>query len=117
MPALAESWTISKDGTEYVFLLRKGVLFHNGKELDAEDVKWSLEYIQDPKNRAYARSNIAPVNTVEALDKYSVKMTLKEPFTPLLAIGFSSNTVILPKNSVKGRERSEERRVGKECRL
>jgi peptide/nickel transport system substrate-binding protein len=104
VPSLAESWAISKDGKEYVFQLRKGVFFHNGKELDAEDVKWSLEYISDRKNRAYARSSVAPIKTVQALEKHSVKMTLTEPFTPLLAVGLSGNTVILPQNSVKGRE-------------
>jgi peptide/nickel transport system substrate-binding protein len=101
IPSLAESWTVSKDGTEYVFQLRRGVLFHNGRELDAEDVKWSLEYILDPKNRAYARSSIASVKSVEALEKHSVKVTLNEPFTPLLAIGLSGSTVILPKNAVQ----------------
>jgi peptide/nickel transport system substrate-binding protein len=103
LPSLAESWTISKGGTEYVFQLRRGVLFHNGKELDAEDVQWCLEYILDRKNRAYAYSMISPIETVAAPEKYSVKITLKEPFTPLLATGLSgrNNTVIVPKNSVK----------------
>lgn len=102
VPSLAESWTISKDGMEYVFHLKKGVLFQHGKEMDAEDVKWTLEYILDPKNRGYARGSISPIETVEAREKYVVRITLKQPFAPLLAIGLSGDTVILPKNSVPG---------------
>ena len=52
VPAVGESWTISKDGLEYVIRLRQGVKFHNGEELTAEDVKWSAEYAMDPKNGA-----------------------------------------------------------------
>ena len=42
-PSLAESWTASKDGLSYEFTLRKGVRFHNGDALTAEDVKFSFE--------------------------------------------------------------------------
>ena len=41
--SLAESWTLSKDGLVYEFVVRKGVLFHNGDTLTAEDVKFSFE--------------------------------------------------------------------------
>src|SRR5207247_1845617 len=47
-PELAERWE-QKSPTEYVFHLRRGVKFHNGKELDAEDVKYTYERIRDPK--------------------------------------------------------------------
>lgn len=43
VPALAEYWVISDDGLNYTFYLRRGVKFHNGRELDADDVKFSLE--------------------------------------------------------------------------
>src|SRR5882762_2154353 len=42
-PSLAESWTVSKDGLTYEFVLRKGVKFHNGDPLTAEDVKFSFD--------------------------------------------------------------------------
>ena len=42
-PSLAESWTASKDGLSYEFVLRKGVKFHNGDPVSAEDVKFSFE--------------------------------------------------------------------------
>ena len=44
VPSLGESWTISKDGLEYVVKLRQGVKFHNGQEVTPDDVKWSVEY-------------------------------------------------------------------------
>src|SRR5262245_18378652 len=42
-PSLAESWSVSRDGLSYEFVLRKGVKFHNGDPVTAEDVKFSLE--------------------------------------------------------------------------
>src|SRR5919106_1819585 len=52
-PRLAESWEVSKDGKLYTFRLRKGVKFHNGKELTAEDIKFAVDYTLNPKNGAY----------------------------------------------------------------
>src|SRR5499426_1009591 len=42
-PSLAESWAVSKDGLVYEFVIRKGVVFHNGDPLTAEDVKFTFE--------------------------------------------------------------------------
>ena len=60
VPALGESWTISKDGLEYVVKLRQGVKFHNGQEVTPDDVKWSVEYAMDPKNGASGFSLLKP---------------------------------------------------------
>lgn len=46
---LAESWEVSEDGTTYVFTLRSGAKFHNGREVTAEDVKWSFDRCTSPK--------------------------------------------------------------------
>jgi len=48
-PALAESWTISEDGTVYTFTLRDGVKFSNGRQITAEDVKYSFERLLNPE--------------------------------------------------------------------
>src|SRR5882762_5469804 len=49
VPGIAAEWEVSPDLLTYTFKLRKGVLFHNGREVDAEAVKWNFERIQDPK--------------------------------------------------------------------
>jgi peptide/nickel transport system substrate-binding protein len=101
VPALGESWTISKDGLEYVIRLRQGVKFHNGEELTAEDVKWSAEYAMDPKNGATGFGLLKPVESITVLDKSRIRFKLKEPTAPFLSSLASIRTfVVVPKNSV-----------------
>ena len=83
VPDLAESWSVP-DNTTYVFKLRKGVKFHNGRELTAEDVKYSLERILDPKTASPGRSYIATITSIEAVDAYTVKIKLSAPLASLL---------------------------------
>ena len=80
---LAESWTQPND-TTYVFKLRRGVRWQakppvNGRELTAEDVVYSVERFLTIKGNANA-SMLKPVDRVEALDRYTVRFTLKEPY-------------------------------------
>jgi peptide/nickel transport system substrate-binding protein len=80
---LAESWTQPSD-TTYVFKLRRGVKWHNkppvnGRELTADDVVFSVNHFLTVKGNANAYM-LKSVDKVEALDKYTVKFTLKEPF-------------------------------------
>ncbi len=80
---LAESWTQPNE-TTYVFKLRRGVRWHNkppvnGRELTAEDVKYSIERFLTVKGNSNAYM-LRSVDKVEALDRYTVKFTLKEPF-------------------------------------
>ncbi|MBW2617936.1 MAG: hypothetical protein JRC92_03560 [Deltaproteobacteria bacterium] len=77
-PALAESWDILEDGRVYVFHLRKGVKFHNGREFTADDVVFNIKRIQDPKTGASMASMFADVVSVEAIDKYTVRFNLKD---------------------------------------
>jgi len=101
VPALGESRTISKDGLHYTVKLRSGVKFHSGQEMTAEDVKWSAEYVMDPKNGASGFSLMKPVELVTVLDRYTVRFKLKEPTAPFLsALGTIRGFVVVPENSV-----------------
>jgi peptide/nickel transport system substrate-binding protein len=80
VPGVADSWKISADASEYTFFLRKGVRFHNGRELLAEDVKKNYEHFMDPKTGAPDLGDFqAAINRIEAVDKYTVKFHLKGP--------------------------------------
>jgi peptide/nickel transport system substrate-binding protein len=75
-PSLAESWTQSKNGLTYEFLLRKGVRFHNGDPLTADDVKFSF----DRYKGAAAGTLKGQVAAVEIVDAHRVRFRLKQPW-------------------------------------
>src|SRR5215470_17065416 len=75
-PSLAESWSAAKDGLSYEFVLRKGVVFHNGDPLTAEDVKFSFERYRG----AAAKLLKEKVAAVEIVDPHRVRFRLKEPW-------------------------------------
>jgi len=101
MPDLAERWE-HLDATTVVFYLRHGVRFHNkppvnGRELKAQDVKYSLERFAA---KSGFRARFDDVDRVEAVDDYTVKIVTKHPFAPLLAqLASPSHNVILPKEA------------------
>ena len=81
-PDLAESWTQPNE-TTYVFKLRRGVRWHNkppanGREFTADDVVYTINRFQTTKGHANAHM-LKAVDKVEAVDKYTVRFTLKEP--------------------------------------
>lgn len=95
-PALAESWTISEDGTIYTFKLRKGVKFHNGADFTAKDVKYTIEAVKNPDNASPSKEFLDPIASVEILDDYTVKLTLNAPYAPLMLALGSATLGILP---------------------
>jgi len=82
-PDLAEHWG-QPDPKTYIFNLRRGIKFHNGRELTADDIKYTYERILNPETGAIARSFFASIDTIQSLDRYTLKFTLKEPFSPFL---------------------------------
>jgi peptide/nickel transport system substrate-binding protein len=80
-PGLAESWTVSTDGLVYEFLLRKGVRFHSGDPVTAEDVKFSFERYRGVSAKAL-KDRVA---TVEVVDAGRVRFRLKQPWPDFLA--------------------------------
>lgn len=84
-PNLAESWEISQDGIVYTFKLRKGVKFHNGKEMTAKDAKFAIDYSMDVKNSTYGFIKLRVVKRVETPDRYTLKIHLKKPSLSFLS--------------------------------
>jgi len=92
-PGLADSWQISPDGKTYTFALKKGVKFHSGKPLTAQDVKFTLDRWRDPATASPTKHRIAEVEEVTAKDDHTVVMRLKDRSNYLLfnlASGFAS---------------------------
>jgi peptide/nickel transport system substrate-binding protein len=90
-PDLAESWTVSEDGTEYTFTLRQDIVFHNGDTFEAQDVAATFEAGKLPEN-AYAY-DYETVETIEVIDDFTVKLTTPEP-DPLLLRRLSGQGMI-----------------------
>ncbi|MGL4324146.1 MAG: ABC transporter substrate-binding protein [Beijerinckiaceae bacterium] len=83
-PDLAESWTSSADGKEWTFKLRQGVqCHHDNGEFTSDDAVYSLKRSGSKDTSAFS-SDYAAFDKVEALDKYTVKITLKEVVPSLL---------------------------------
>lgn len=96
-PRLAEKWEIGKDGLSFTFFLRKDATFHNGEPVTADDVKFSLETIREPKHQAL---NMLPyfekISKVEVIDKHTVKFTASEKYFQNL--NSLCGMIILPKS-------------------
>jgi peptide/nickel transport system substrate-binding protein/oligopeptide transport system substrate-binding protein len=114
-PALAQFWKASRDGLSWTFTLRKGVRFHHGREVNADDVVYSLTRILDPRTKSGAadlflgikgapefRQGRTPrVEGLAALDPHTVQVTLTEasvPFVSLVAVGHAK---IVPREVVE----------------
>ncbi len=102
-PDLAESWTRPDDRT-YLFRLRRGARWHpkppvNGREVTAEDVKYTYDRFRAITGNP-ARSLLDPVEKIEALDRYTVRFVLTEPFAWFLDVLASTSMWIVPKEAV-----------------
>jgi peptide/nickel transport system substrate-binding protein len=99
-PSLAESWSQSKDGLVYEFVLRKGAKFHNGDPVTAEDVKFSFERYRG----AAAKLLRDRVREVQIVDPGRVRFHLKEPWPDFMTFYGTSATGaawIVPKKYVE----------------
>lgn len=112
---LAEDYTISDDGKTFTFKLRKGVKFHNGREMTAEDVKYSLDRVTNPATQSpgagffgsikgfdkMADGSAKSLEGVTVVDPYTIKFELTRPdatFLHVMAINFS---FVVPKEEVE----------------
>jgi ABC-type transport system substrate-binding protein len=93
-PGLAESWEISEDGLVYTFNLRQGVNFHDGAPFNADAVvTWYNSVDEGAPDSQYDATRMVYIadfitdwiDSVEAVDEFTVRMTLPKPYSPLLA--------------------------------
>lgn len=103
---LAESFSISSDGLEIIFSLRRGVKWHDGASFTSRDVLYTYRVIIDPKTPTAYSEDFKQVKRVEALDDHTVKVTYAAPFAPALA---SWGTSILPAHLLEGRDITKSR--------
>ena len=114
-PGLAESYSVSEDGTVFTFTLREGVMFHNGREMTAEDVKYSLDRVTNPATQSPGAGFFASIvgfdeisngetetlAGVEVIDPLTVQITLSRPdatFLHVMGLNFAS---IVPQEVVE----------------
>jgi len=96
-PALAESYEVNEDATSYIFKLRQGVLFHNGQEMTAKDVKYSFDMAPKPPPPGIEVAYLANVAGVEVVDDYTVTITMSKPDPTLPGvIAWARYTAIVP---------------------
>ena len=103
-PDLAESWTLSPDGTVWTFKLRKGVQFHKGfGEMTAEDVKFSYErQINKVPGTRYG-VNLEVIKSIEVLDRHTLQIALKsfDPIFLLRMVGYQNGYIVSKKAAEK----------------
>src|SRR5207253_2831719 len=98
-PAIAEFWEASRDGRTWTFTLRHGVKFHHGREVTADDFVYSFTRLLDAKKpgpltvflkrihgaNEFMKGTSPRVEGLKAVDRYTLRITLDEPYAPLLA--------------------------------
>jgi peptide/nickel transport system substrate-binding protein len=81
-PWLAESWQVDETGTEMVFKLREGLVFHDGTPLDAAAVEHSFDRLLNATWPSAAQTALDFIDSVEVLDELTVALTLADPYAP-----------------------------------
>lgn len=110
VPALAESWAVSPDGKSYVFTLRKGVTFHDGKPMEAEDVAATIRRVLSKEIGSPMASRLAAVDSVTAQGADKVELKLKEPSAPLLAS--LAAIAVVPRSAEKDKDALQKQPLG-----
>lgn len=86
VPGLAESWDTSEDGLVWTFHLKKGVKFHDGSTLTANDVKFTIDMILNPDTASPSQSDFATIKELIVKDDYTIDVVLHNPFPNLLFV-------------------------------
>lgn len=101
LPQLAESWEISPDKRSYTFRLQPNVKWHDGKDMTADDVVFSVtKFYTEVSPRA--RQVFQRITEATALDPRTVRLTLDAPFEPFLLMFDVTNAAVIPKHIYDG---------------
>ena len=114
-PDIAQSWSVSSDGLVYLFRLRKGVRFFNGREVTARDFRYSFERVLNPKTRSprtwvlsrihgagsFMAGKSATVAGIEVIDPYVLKIELEKPFAPFIKLLGLTTAYVVPQEEVE----------------
>src|SRR5881275_2379842 len=99
VPWLAERWHTT-DNKNYTFFLRRGVHFHNGREMKAADVKYVLDRAVNPETKHPYRVQYEAIQDVIVKDEYTISVTLKHPDATFLWTVARQGSVIYPREAV-----------------
>ncbi len=101
IPAVAKEYSVSEDGLTYSFILRDGVKFHNGNDVTAEDVKYSIEKSAGLDGGQSLISAFSNIKEVAVRDGNCIDITLSEPDIDFPAYIANINAAIIPKDNDK----------------
>ena len=97
IPVLADSHTVSKDGLVYTLKLKSGIKFHDGTDFNADAVKVNFDRVTNPENKLKRYTLYKNIAKTEAVDATTVRVTLKEPFSPFInTLAHPSGVIISP---------------------
>lgn len=114
-PAIAKFWEGSRDGRIWTFTLHRGVQFHHGREVTAQDFVYSFTRLLNPEVRGpvtefirridgaeeFMAGHAASVRGLKALDRYTLQITLTEAFAPSLTVLGLANAAVVPQEEVE----------------
>lgn len=98
---IAETVQISEDSLTYEITLREDIQFHDGEQLKADDVVFTIDSILDDSNASFLKADFKAVDSISKTGDYKVKIQLKNPFSPFLD---KLTVPILPKHAFEGVE-------------
>jgi len=115
VPDIAERWNISPDGKVYTFFLRRGVKFLNGREVMAQDFKYSFERILSPHFRSpntwvlekidgaedFMKGKAGSVKGIEVIDDRTLRIRIKEPFSAFLSLLTMTPCYVVPREEAE----------------
>ena len=103
-PGLAESWDFDEATCTYTFHLREGVKWHDGEPFTAEDVKFTIEAIQNPENASENAPNFEDVKEITVKDEHTIAFRLSAPNVAFLDY---MSRAILPRHRLEGEDMQE----------